>query len=171
MQSLAIVLLCVVSAVAYGIAHDLVTAHICVEYFTVAHPRLVASESPVVLALLWGVVATWWVGAILGWLLALAARSGPRPQRDWRSLVRPVVMVNIVAALAATAAGLMGRAFARQGMIVVYDPLFAKIPREHHVAFLTDAWAHTASYLVAFVGGAILVVWTWRSRSRMPRAS
>lgn len=171
MQSLAIVLSCVVAAIVYGIAHDLVTAHVCVEYFTVAHPRLIASESPIVLALFWGVVATWWVGAIFGWLLALAARAGPRPKRAWRSLVRPIVIVNVVAAFSAIAAGLMGHAFAKQGMAVVPEPLFSQIPREHHVAFLADAWAHSASYLVAFVGGAILVVWTWRSRSRMSSAN
>jgi len=39
MQAIAIVALCIGSAVAYGILHDQVTARVCVEYFTIGHPR------------------------------------------------------------------------------------------------------------------------------------
>ena len=35
MQSLGIVLMCVAAAVLYGIAHDQITARVCVEYFTI----------------------------------------------------------------------------------------------------------------------------------------
>ena len=75
MAGLRIVLLAVAAAIAYGILHDQVTARVAIEYFTVAHPRIVESEDPTVLGLVWGVVATWWVGAILGTLLAVAARA------------------------------------------------------------------------------------------------
>jgi len=34
----AIVLLCIVAAVVYGVVHDQVTARVCVEYFTIGHP-------------------------------------------------------------------------------------------------------------------------------------
>ena len=34
-ESVKIVLFCIVAACAYGIAHDMVTVHVCVEYFTV----------------------------------------------------------------------------------------------------------------------------------------
>jgi hypothetical protein len=37
MQLCAIVLLCVLAAVVYGVLHDQVTARICVEYFTIGH--------------------------------------------------------------------------------------------------------------------------------------
>jgi hypothetical protein len=73
-ESLRIVAVCTLAAVGYGILHDLVTAHVCVEYFTEWHPQMVSSRNPVVLALVWGVVATWWVGALLGVLLAVVAR-------------------------------------------------------------------------------------------------
>ena len=33
-------------------------------------------------------------------------------------------------------------------------------------AFLADLWAHSASYLVGFVGGIVLLVRVWRSRGR-----
>ena len=69
----------VFAGVVYGLVHDQITAHLCVEYFTVGHPRIVETESPLVLGLLWGVIATWWAGAILGALLGSAATLGPWP--------------------------------------------------------------------------------------------
>ena len=34
------------AAIGYGEAHDQLTAHICVEYFSLAHPPVIASDSP-----------------------------------------------------------------------------------------------------------------------------
>lgn len=65
------VALSVLAAVVYGILHDQITARICVEYFTIGHARLIDSDSPTVLGLFWGVVATWWVG------LPLSVPTGP----------------------------------------------------------------------------------------------
>ena len=72
MAFLRIVLQCVALAIVYGIVHDVVTAHVCVEYFTIGHPTVIGCTSPVMLALTWGVLATWWVGLGLGLLLGLA---------------------------------------------------------------------------------------------------
>ena len=49
-----------------GVAMDMVTAHVAVEYFTVHHPHVVNSKSPLVMALVWGVGASWWFGLIAG---------------------------------------------------------------------------------------------------------
>ena len=51
MQSLKIVLTCILAAVLYGIFHDLFTAHICVEYFSVFHPPVFTTQSSILLAL------------------------------------------------------------------------------------------------------------------------
>ena len=80
MHSLRIIGLSLLAAIVYEIAHDQVTARVCVEYFTIGHPPLIPSESPTLLALAWGVVATWWVGLPLGIMLAVAARAGRRPK-------------------------------------------------------------------------------------------
>ncbi|MDA0768100.1 MAG: hypothetical protein O3A92_14920, partial [Verrucomicrobia bacterium] len=58
MQVFGIIITSVLAAMFYGIIHDQVTARICVEYFTIGHPRLIDSDSPGVLGLFWGVVAT-----------------------------------------------------------------------------------------------------------------
>ena len=85
MLILKIVLLSILAAISLGIPHDLITAHLCLEYFTVAHPFIFPSNKPVVTALLWGVIATWWVGLILGVGLAIAARAGKHYQNFQQS--------------------------------------------------------------------------------------
>ena len=60
MKSLGIVLMCIFAAVCYGIAHDHVTARVCVEYFTVGHPPVTGPESRV---------------TMLGWQFTSAARD------------------------------------------------------------------------------------------------
>ena len=64
MHAVAIVVLCIGSAVIYGILHDQITARICVEYFTIGHPPIFPTESPTLLGIGWGILATWWVGLL-----------------------------------------------------------------------------------------------------------
>ena len=78
-EHLKIIIACIAAAIIYGILHDQITARVCVEYFTVFHPPVFATQSPTLLACGWGVIATWWVGLFLGLFLAVAARIGPRP--------------------------------------------------------------------------------------------
>jgi hypothetical protein len=169
MQAAAIVLLCVGAAIVYGVLHDLVTAHVCVEYFTIGHPPVFPTEDPVWLALGWGALATWWVGMILGWGLVTAARVGGRPPRSVRSLVRPVALLMIVSGTCAAVVGVVGYFVAEAGGVVLLQPLAAEVPVEKHTRFLADLWAHTTSYAVGFGGGIVVLVRVWRSRRATER--
>lgn len=51
MPSLTIIAMSMAGAVAYGIVHDQITIRISAEYFTIAHPRVFATESVTLLAL------------------------------------------------------------------------------------------------------------------------
>ncbi|MBK6941541.1 MAG: hypothetical protein IPH13_15285 [Planctomycetes bacterium] len=164
MNALKIILLCVGAAVSYGVAHDLITAHLCVEYFTIGHPRIFDTESPTLLALGWGVVATWWVGALLGLALAIAATRGPRVVRSAGSLVGPIAKLLAWMGGVALIAGVIGYALARNGAVILVGHLASEVPSDRHVAFLANLWAHTASYGMAFVGGILLDLRVWRSR-------
>ena len=168
MQAIYIVLLSIGSAVAYGVVHDQITARVCVEYFTIGHPPVFATDDPTLLGLGWGVIATWWVGLLLGVPLAVAARAGSRPKRTAASLVRPVGVLVVVMAGCALLAGVVGFVLARNGSVVLLEPQASRVPRDRHVQFLSDLWAHSASYLAGFVGGIVLIVLTWRSRRRRP---
>src|SRR5690242_9942149 len=117
MQSLVILFLSIFAAVAHGILLDQITARVCVEYFTVGHPPLFGTDDPTVLGLGWGILATWWVGLLLGGALVLAARTGPRPKRDARSLIRPIAILLGIVAVCALLAGLLGWILASLGAV------------------------------------------------------
>lgn len=163
MQAVVIVILCIASAVVYGVLHDQVTARVCVEYFTVGHPPVFPTESPTLLGLGWGVIATWWAGLLLGVPLAVAARLGKRPKRCLRSLVRPVVTLLAVMGVCALVAGY---ALGRAGAVFLLEPLASQVAPDRHARFLANLWAHSANYLVGFVGGVVVIVRAWKSRGR-----
>src|SRR3954465_11268214 len=142
----AIILLCLVAAVIYGVVRDEITARFCGEYFTIGHPPVFATDDPTLLGLGWGVIATWWVGLILGVPLALAARAGSRPKVTASSLVRPLAFMLGAVGIVAAAAGAVGHTAAKCGWVWLPEPLASAVPQDRHVAFLTDLWAHLASY-------------------------
>ncbi len=171
MAFLRIVALALVAAVAYGIAHDQVTARVCVEYFTVGHVRLIESESPTILGLFWGVVATWWVGLPLGLLLATAARLGKRPTLTATDLTQPLRWLLVIMYGCALVSGIVGFCLAQQDLIRLSGALAERVPETQHARFLADAWAHSASYGTGLVGGVVLALKTFRRRGRMAGAA
>ena len=171
MQGLRIVGLAVLAAIGYGIIHDQVTARICVEYFTVGHPPLFPTASPTLLALGWGVVATWWVGLPLGLVLAGAARLGSRHKLTATQLRRPVLVLMLSMGAIAGFAGAVGGVLAAEGDVWLSPLLSKQLPPDRHVPFLIDLWMHTASYAAGVVGGLALAVWTWRQRGHSRAAA
>jgi hypothetical protein len=169
-QSLGIILMCIVAAICYGIAHDQVTARVCVEYFTVGHPPVFGTDDPTLLGIGWGIIATWWVGLLLGVPLAIVARAGSRPKRSVLSLFRPLVWLLAVMAVCALVAGITGWLLASNGAVFLVGPIARELPTERHVPFLADLWAHSASYFVGLVGGIVVMVLVWRSRGQAARA-
>ena len=146
MRFLAIVGLCVLSSVGYGIVHDQITARLCVEYFTIFHPPIFGTDDPTLIGFCWGILATWWVGLLLGIPLAVAARAGSRPKRSAPDLVRPILRLMVVCGMIACVAGLCGFIAASNGWVWLVPPLATKIPVERHTMFLVDLWMHNASY-------------------------
>jgi hypothetical protein len=166
LQFLAIVALSIAAAVAYGTIHDQITVRICLEYFTLGHPPIFATASPTLLALGWGVVATWWVGLILGFGLATASRVGVRRPMEARELLQPIGTLLAVMAMGALLSGGLVAALAARGKLALWEPLASLIPAESQNGFLTDLAAHSASYFIGGVGGLVLISWVWRRRLR-----
>lgn len=168
MKFFGIVFFAVVAAVAYGVVHDQITARLCVEYFTIGHPRLIDSDSPFVLGLFWGVVGTWWVGAGLGVALGAASRLGSWPKLEWKDHRRGVAWLLGVMGVLALMAGV-----AAAGALMGHDPeemgdfTGAAVPPQVRRLFLVDAAVHLTSYGVGFFGGLELVVRTVLRRRRM----
>jgi hypothetical protein len=166
-EALKIVLFSMAAAIVYGILHDQVTAHLCVEYFTVAHPMIIPTRSPFLLALFWGVFATWWVGLFLGAALALAARLGPAPKIGLAALKRPIVILMILSGIAAFLAGAAGMVLVDHGLVAPSGWWPSAVPAERHAAFVADALAHLVSYAAGGLGGIVLIALTlWRRFTR-----
>jgi hypothetical protein len=161
-----IILLCIAAAITYGVLHDQVTARLCIEYFTVAHPPLFSATSPTMVALCWGVAATVGIGTIFGVLLALVAHAGSGPPLAASRLLRPVIKLLAMMAVSALFAGMCGYFLAQHGTISIPDDLGDSIPQSRRHEFMAVWFAHGASYLVGLSGGAFLVYSVWRSRGR-----
>ena len=148
----------VVAAILYGVIHDLITTQINFAYFSDlylthhgAHtlryfPFVYNSESRVLYALLWGTIATWWVGLPIGGLSALSARiSSDAPKMDWHDLVYPVAtMLGTNLAIALVSGGLT---YLASGS-----------------SFQTVAAMHNSSYLFGIIGGILLPLYIYSSR-------
>jgi hypothetical protein len=156
LEGLKILLLCIVAAITYGIVHDNITARVCVEYFTVGHPPVFRTQSPTLLALGWGVIATWWVGAMLGIPAAFLARLGTWPKVSAGELTRPIALLLATMAVCSLVAGMIGHSLARRGVPFLTEPLASRIPHEKRAAYIADAFAHEAAYAVGFLGGVVL---------------
>lgn len=164
MPTLAILAACVLAAIAYGVLHDLVTAHLCLEYFTIGHPRLFETNDPIPHALAWGVIATWWVGVLLGVPLALAARAGSRAKVGLPALWRPLVRLLVGLGSCAAVAGALGYHAARNGDVVLLEPLASFVPIERHERFIAAYWMHLTSYGGGAIGGLALAARIWKRR-------
>jgi hypothetical protein len=169
MHSLRIVLFSIGCAVLYGIVHDQVTARVCVEYFTVGHPSLLGLRDPTALGIVWGILATWWVGLALGLLLALVCRLGPRPTLTVRDVRGPILLVMLVIGVTSLIAGLAGYTLTRTGSLYMPYTLVTRVPAARQAAFLADAWAHQNAYNVGLVGGLAVCLWAWHERGRRMR--
>ena len=150
-----IVGLTIVASVAYGIVHDLITVRICLEYFTVSHPDIFHTTNPTLLALGWGVVATWWMGAIFGSLIAAAARCTPAPKLTWRDALRPICLLLTTMAMCAFLAGLVG------SRLTSYTPVLGPPGPEDIPAgtFYSVLFAHNASYDVGGLGAIAVAMY------------
>lgn len=160
----------ILAGVAYGLVHDQITAHLCVEYFTVGHPTIVDTESPLVLGLLWGVIATWWAGAILGALLGLAATLGPWPPVPPQQLHRPILRLLGAMALGAAIMGLVGYALARNDQLYLHPWLIRTIHPTDPASYQAVWFAHNASYGFAALGALMLSARLLVGRVRAARA-
>jgi hypothetical protein len=159
------------AAVLYGSVHDQVTVRVCLEYFTIGHPPLIQTKSPTVLALAWGVVATWWVGFPLGVIVAIAARRGNLPKL-MAAQVRPFILrLLVIVGILAFASGVLAYLLATRGEMTLPKDWSDLLPPEARIPFLVDVCSHSASYLFGTVGSLVVAVLIYRRRSSLARVT
>jgi hypothetical protein len=161
-EALKIIALTVGLSCAYGIVHDQITARVCIEYFTIGHVSPANIPwTPTVLGLFWGIVATWWVGVLLGIPLTICARVGPWPKRTARELLRPLLLLLAITFTCAMTGLLVARL---TGFTVPRHILSERLPDDRVAVFSADLVTHNLSYGVGLFGGPWLGAWVLRER-------
>ncbi len=168
MEWLKIVGICIAGSIVYGLIHDQITARVCIEYFTIGHPRMFQSDSPTLHALYWGIAATWWAGLLAGLMIATASRIGSLPRLSARRAIYSVTILLIIMGSLAAAAGIVGYRMASSGQWKLMGQVAELVPPDRHAYFIADGAAHLMSYLSGFFGALILsfvlVIIRYRSR-------
>ena len=162
MEFLKVVLLTIIASVVYGLVHDQVTIRICPEYFTVFHPRIMDTKNLTLIALGWGVVATWWMGAGIGVVLGLSARWGTWPRLTWLQILPSVAVLLVIMGICALLNGVFG--YFNGGLPL---DMAWQLPSTLHSRFAADWYAHMASYASGFFGGLGLGVYLLVRRYRI----
>lgn len=165
-QIFLIMLLCLLSSMLYGVLHNQISARVSSEYFTVGHRTLIHSTSPTLMGIAWGINSTWWVGLILGILLASAGRLGRWEKRTARSFVRPVLILFAACGAASLLFGYASYRLVSTGTVQFLPEMSRVIPPERQAFYMAALWMHTASYTAAAMGGLIITVRTVAGRLR-----
>jgi hypothetical protein len=143
-----------------GICLDLVTANVAVKYFSVHHPTILPTENPWALALLWGVVASWWFGAVAGVIVAIINYRRRQPLEasrilKWTAIACVVLWMIMISILLAILA------------------ISSTIPIEQRRAsFESDrrlvavAMAHQYEYVLGAIAMFVIAVMTWRLKPK-----
>jgi hypothetical protein len=141
-----------------GLAIDLVTANVAVEYFTIHHPKVVDSESPWVMALIWGVGASWWFGLIAGCLVWFANTRRAMPltrKRIFRMIVKALIVTWVLMML------ILVSVYFFAGFI----PESSRKPNfEHDRRLMAVALAHLNEYAIGGIACLVLMYRVWRLR-------
>ena len=166
MNKLRLISICTLAAMAYGILHDQITARICLEYFTIAHPPLFHTTSTTRLAVYWGAAATAGIGLVFGALLALVSQSAGSPPSPAGQLIPRIGRLLAAMGISAWVAGCAGFYLSQRALIPFPTALAEVIPAPRHDRFIAVWFAHLASYLVGFTGSALLIGRVWKERGK-----
>jgi hypothetical protein len=167
MKSISLIFASIFFAIAYGMIHDLITANICVAYFTIGHPKIIESESPIVLAFLWGTIATWWVGLIMGVILSLFNSIGKQVKLELKSIIKMILKLLLYMLVLALIAGIIGFTLTELNVIHLVPRLAKLIDSNQHSRFLAVGWAHFSSYISGIIGTWIIAFEIKKRRSRL----
>jgi len=168
----------ILSAVTYGILNDQVTVRVCPEYFSkgfhkemmdrwkyvkILNPLrkiLKKTKSPTVVGAIWGTVATWWMGVLLGIPVTLAARLGSWPKLTMNELVKPIAIALGTTGVGALTSGIKGYLESKNENIKEIWKFEARgVPESDLRKFIACAYAHNAAYSIGTLAGLGLILW------------
>lgn len=165
-DAVSIMLMSIAAAVLYGITQDQFTVRISEEYFTIAHPPMVQTDSPTLLALFWGTTGTFWVGIAFGIPLAYITSFGESRPIPARILLKPFLVLLITMGTIATAAGWWASDF-----VSINPPLWTHpgIADDRLDEFFVVSCIHCAAYLSGLIGSVALWRYAWLKRRKLQK--
>ena len=171
-DALKIVALCLLGSIAYGILHDSITIHVCPEYFTVYHPNIFHTKNVWLLALGWGIVATWYMGLFLGMPIAAIATVGRAPRLTSRMMVKPVCILLLACGALAALMGFWAYnspSFFISPLAMILIPGYVLPPQFlwSDRPYMADYIAHNVSYDSSTLGAFLLCGWIVWERMRL----
>ncbi|WP_254511499.1 hypothetical protein [Anatilimnocola floriformis] len=164
----------ITAEVLYAMLQDQISARLCPEYFTVAHPRIVGLNDPTLLGIAWGFLGAWWGGALIGALTGFSARLGSWPKMRPAELLIPFACLLVFQAIVTAAAGWLGTHEVTEPGFTIIEPLASQIPVARHHACYIVSRMHQGTYLSAIIGGVVICGWIVRHRllrANLPQAS
>ena len=169
---LRIIFACIGAAIFYGIIHDQITIRLCPEYFTAFHPFLIATQSLTLLALAWAVVATWWMGLIIGIFVSAAARWGAWPKLSLSDIKNHIAVFIFILGGLALMAGVIGYFGYRAHLFSAPDIPADTLDPDRYPRFVAAWFMHLTSYFAGGLGALILCTMILvKRRALAPRAS
>ena len=155
----------------YGVLHDQVTYSLSEEYFTRFKFHQFAWAEPEwggarVFAGIIGFLATWWVGALVAWVLARISLSREGTLAPSGELAVAFSIVFATSILAAVGGWLWGQWRIGTGHAAGWTSWMRSLGVEHPGEFMTVGYIHNASYLGGIVGAIFGIAYLAVKRGR-----
>jgi len=179
MECSKIIATCIAAATLYGIAQDQITYRYCPEYFTKGfHKDMMDSwqgvpvldrakklfdnnpDNPTLRATIWGVVASWWMGALIGIPVAIACRVGPWPKMNYQDVIKPLVCTLGLTGTSAFIAGTQAKLGCRK---LRYEDV------GDSARFYKNLIAHNAAYITGPAWSMGLIAYILRARYELSK--
>jgi hypothetical protein len=148
-------------AAVYGAAHDQLSFALSTEYFTrfKFHQFAWADMGwpPRQFASVVGVLATWWVGLVAGWLLARAGLAELPVRERWAKTFAAFAIVAVVALIGGLIGWVLG--VAAGGDLTGWSEWKQSLGITNLPAFVVVAYLHAGGYLGALAGLVLAIVY------------
>lgn len=152
----------------YGILHDQVTYTLSPEYFTKFKFDQFADADPGLgnraFAGVIGFLATWWIGAIMGWLMGRLSMKSGKDRPQVRLALRGLILIFAIAVVCGIGGFIFGAATSQD--LPAYWTNWQRMNGiEDIAAFRRVGLIHNMGYIGGILGGITASVWIRRKRS------
>lgn len=139
---------CILHAIVYGILHDVISVTIYEPYLGLHHPPLLGgTRNAILLAVGWGIIATWWVGGLLGVGLGIVAHW-TEPFLTWDHLKKSVYLFTLCLGI------LNGFLVLCETVLCLY---YTRTLVDYNRLVIVQGM-HFRSYLFGGIGGILLMI-------------